>query len=94
MGVVLGHCADEAQRITPPAKLHTCAGAQVDAPPKRLRQQKLPAPHAAPSRQPMLAPPGQVAPALMHIEPPFVWRQQDCVPGWQVVVPQGIGSGG
>jgi hypothetical protein len=57
------------QRTAPPAKLQTSGAVHVVAPPSRLRQQKVPAEHTEPSRQPMLAPPGHVAPALMHIDP-------------------------
>ena len=94
LGVLVGHCADDAHRTTPPAKLQTCAGAQVDAPPRRLRQQKLPVGQAAPSRQPMLAPPGQGAPTSVHIAPPPCWMQQAWVAGWQLVPPHGMGIGG
>jgi len=69
-----GHCAVELHRISPPAKSHTVGGAQVVAPPIRLRQQKFPEEQAEPSRQPMLAPPGQVLPAGMQVDP-LDWMQ-------------------
>src|SRR6185295_19110668 len=57
-GAVEGHCAVEVHRTSPPAKSHTVGGAQVVAPPIRLRQQTFPAVQDEPSRQPMVAPPG------------------------------------
>ena len=69
------------------------AATQLAAPPSRLRQQTLPVAQALPSRQPMLAPPGQVALASMH-GPSRCWMQQAWAPGMQVVWPHGIGRGG
>jgi len=61
LGAVVGHWAADEQSTTPPAKPQTEGVTQLAAPPTRLRQQTLPAPQAAPSRQLMLAPPWQVA---------------------------------
>src|SRR5215831_535641 len=84
-----GHSADEEQRIRPPAKLQVEGITQLASPPSRLKQQMLPVEQAPPLTQFRLAPP-QVAWGSMHLAPP-AWMQQDCVPGVQVVWPQGIG---
>jgi hypothetical protein len=64
--------------------VHTDGLTQLVALASRLRQQTLPAGHAPLWRQPMLAPPGQVALASMQVVE-FGWKQQDCCPGMQVV---------
>ena len=70
--------------MTPPANEQTVGLTQLEAPPSRLRQQEVPPVHDPLSRQPMLAPPGQVALASMHIVE-FGWKQHDCTPGTQAV---------
>lgn len=60
LGAVAGHSLDDEQRMIPPAKLQVEGVTQLAAPPSRLRQQMLPAEQAAPLRQLIEAPPGQV----------------------------------
>ena len=67
LGAAAGHSLEEEQRMMPPAKSQTDAVTQLAAPPSRLRQQMLPAKQAAPLRQLIDAPPGQLAWASMHM---------------------------
>ena len=66
LGAAFGHCADEVQRTMPPPSVQRGAATQLVLVPRMLRQQTLPGPQAAPSRQLMLGP-GQVDRFEMHV---------------------------
>jgi len=56
-----------AQSTRPAVPAQTCADSQAVEALKTLRQQMFPPVQAAPSRQPMLAPPGQMVPVWTQV---------------------------